>query len=111
MENLAEEALGTGLGYGRSRGQDRLGNKAPGPGGEVHRAQRLSGVWAGLAGERSPHGSRAESGKRPGPGQGLASRPSWAPTLLHGLPTPDLRFGAGMFTCFGARCFCLEFQI
>ena len=25
---------------------------APGPGGEVHRAQRLSGVWAGLAGER-----------------------------------------------------------
>jgi len=80
VENLAEEALGTGLSYGRSRGQDRFGNEAPGPGGEVHRAQRLSGVWAGLEGERSPRGSWAESGKRlrPGPGvqpqQGPASR-------------------------------------
>ena len=99
MENLAEEALETGLGYGRSRGQDRLGNEAPGLGGEVHRVQRLSGVWAGLEGERSPRGSWAESGKRlrPGPGiqpwQGPTSRVSGALTLFYSLPTPYLRFG------------------
>lgn len=51
MENLAEGVLGTGLGYGRSGGQDRLGSEAPGPGGDVHRAQRLSGAWVGLEGE------------------------------------------------------------